>query len=47
MDTFADLKYDDWALIAQLTWCKSHKLDLTEGATVDFKTGLADSFFKN
>lgn len=39
-----DLKYDDQALIALLTWCKSHKLDLTE----DFKsvTGLADSFFK-
>lgn len=31
------LKYDNRGLIPLLTWCKSHKLDVTEGASLDFR----------
>lgn len=30
--------YDKWALLAVITWCESHKLNVSEEATVDLKT---------
>lgn len=32
------IKYDEWALLALLTWSEKHGLDVTERTTLDLKT---------
>lgn len=32
------IKHDEWALLALLMWCESHKINVSKGAALDLKT---------